>query len=109
MLVVEFGSTFVAEVILVGTVRNAKLELDERHDGIVDDADEFGCDALVHHGMSFGLQAADAVGLDVYLVGKAGGAQDAPCSAIVVHLLDEDFAADGHYLFEFWVVMAEGS
>ena len=88
---------------IVGFLAVAFLKLYEADDGIVDDAYELWANAFIDVGDAFRLDAADAVGFDVYLVGERRWAQDAPGCPVVVKLLHEQGAALSHHLLELFL------
>lgn len=51
-------------------------------------------------GNTFRLQRADAVGLDINLIGERWYAKHAPRSAVVVHFLDKNVTAQSYGLLK---------
>ena len=66
------------------------LKLNHADDAVVDDADELGFDAFVDGSKAVDLQATDALGLDIDLIGERLRAQDAPRCSVVMELLLEE-------------------
>jgi len=81
----------------VGFAGDSALELNQGHDGVVDDANELTLLAVgdfLHPGV---LNGAQSVRLDKQLVGQRRQAKDAPRGAVVGEFLALELAAAGNF------------
>ena len=63
------------DFILGGVVTRSELELDQSHNGIVDDSDKFGNNAFPDFGDPLFFNTAYTVCFDIYLVRDGGGTE----------------------------------
>jgi hypothetical protein len=85
---------------IIGDLCRTKVKLYQTYQSIVDNAYKLGAYALAYHCHALGLDATDAVCLDVDLVGNRLRTHDAPCCSIVVQFLGEERTALLHHSFK---------
>ena len=90
------------DFILGGVVTRSELELDQSHNGIVNDPDKFGNNAFPDFRNPLFFNTAYTVCFDIDLVGDGGRAEYSPSCPVVLHFLHENILT---YIYHFIIFL----